>query len=114
MIRLVKQIKQNLFDGYDNDCLDKTFVVGGKEIRLLDIYNNPLWKLKDRISINDFNTVVASENLKSDNIVIDSYKTSKGLSTYYLFNNTLLYIFSFVEWQPTRFILNIESIWEIE
>jgi len=89
-------------------------VGGGKEIRLLDIYNNPLWKLKDRISINDFNTVVASENLKSDNIVIDSYKTSKGLSTYYLFNNTLLYIFSFVEWQPTRFILNIESIWEIE
>ena len=114
MIRLVKQIKQNQFDGYDNDSWDKTFVVGGKEIRLLDIYNNPLWKLKDRISINDFNTVVASENLKSDNIVIDSYKTSKGLSTYYLFNNTLLYIFSFVEWQPTRFILNIESIWEIE
>ena len=36
MIRLVKQIKQNLFDGYDNDCWDKTFVVCGKEIRLLD------------------------------------------------------------------------------
>lgn len=114
MIKLVQQIKQNLFDGYDNDCWDKTFVVGGKEIRLLDIYNNPLWKLKDRISINDFNTVITSENLKSDNILIDSYKTSEGLSTYYLFNNTLLYIFSFVEWQPTRFILNIESIWEIE
>jgi len=51
MIKLVQQIKQNLFDGYDNDCWDKTFVVGGKEIRLLDICNNPLWKLKDRISI---------------------------------------------------------------
>jgi len=24
MIKLVKQIKQNLFDGYDNDCWDKT------------------------------------------------------------------------------------------
>ena len=35
MIKLVQQIKQNLFDGYDNDCWDKTFVVGGKEIRLL-------------------------------------------------------------------------------
>ena len=112
MVKIVQKINQELFMGYDNDCWEDVFTVNDMKIRLFDIYNNPLRNLKSKISIDDFNAIVQSERLKLDSLISDSYRTSEGLNTYFLLDKNDIYIFSFGELQPTRVVLNVESLWQ--
>ena len=112
MVKIVQKINQELFMGYDNDCWEEVFTVNDMKIRLFDIYNNPLRNLKSKISIDDFNAIVQSERLKLDSLISDSYRTSEGLNTYFLLDKNDIYIFSFGELQPTRVVLNVESLWQ--
>ena len=113
MLRIVQKINRELFIGYDNDRWEEVFIVNDIKVRLFDIYNNPLRNLKSKISIEDFNAIVQAERLKLDSLICDSYRTSEGLNTYFLLDKNNVYIFSFGELQPTRVVLNIESLWEI-
>jgi hypothetical protein len=113
MLRIVQKINRELFIGYDNDCWEEVFIVNDIKVRLFDIYNNPLRNLKSKISIKDFNAIVQAERLKLDSLICDSYRTSEGLNTYFLLDKNDIYIFSFGELQPTRVVLNIESLWKI-
>ena len=112
MVKIVQKINQELFMGYDNDCWEDVFTVNDMKIRLFDIYNDPLRNLKSKISIDDFNSIVQSERLKLDSLISDSYRTSEGLNTYFLLDKNDIYIFSFGELQPTRVVLNVESLWQ--
>lgn len=112
MVKIVQKINQELFMGYDNDCWEDVFTVNDMKIRLFDIYNDPLRNLKSKISIDDFNAIVQSERLKLDSLISDSYRTSEGLNTYFLLDKNDIYIFSFGELQPTRVVLNVESLWQ--
>ena len=113
MVKIKQKINQELFIGYENDCWEKVFTVNDLKIRLFDIINTPLRNLKSKISEEDFNVIVQAEKLKLDSRFCDSYRTSEGLNTYFLLDKNNVYIFSFGELQPTRVVLNIESLWEI-
>lgn len=113
MIKVVEQLNLKLFDGSEQECLEQIFNVNGKDIKLINIYNNSLRYLRQEIDIADFDLIVQKEELKLGGNICDIYTTHRGLEAYFWLDHDNIYIFSFGEYQPSRFMLTIESIWEI-
>lgn len=113
MIQVIERINQKIFDGSEQDCSKQIFNVYGKEIRLSNFYNTPFRQLKKEIGAADFDYIIQRENLKLEASICDIYKTSDDLEVYFFLYKHYIYIFSFGEYQPSRFILKIESLWKI-
>lgn len=113
MIQIVEHPNQILFEGSEQDCSKQTFNVYGEEVRLSNFYNTPLRYLENKIGTADFKCITQRENLKLEGNIYDIYKTPDGLEAYFFLTEHFIYIFSFGEYQPARFILKIESLWKI-
>ncbi len=111
MIKKNKITRQKLFDGDEQECLKEIFEIENQKIKLIDFYNSPLRDLKKEIDDESFDTIVRESEFKVKNSFIEKYVSEEGLEILYLKNNDLIFLFSYGEYQPGRYILYLESIW---
>jgi len=111
MIKRIETDKQKLFDGDEHECLQQVFEIEDQKIKLIDFYNNPLRALKEEIDSESFETIVKQNNFEINSGFIEKYTSEKGLEIHYLIINDMIYLFSYGEYQPARYILSLEGIW---
>lgn len=97
-----------LFDGLENELFDKDFLleIENKKVVFIadDLTPNKLANLTDRkLFINEL-------DLTFNNIIIH---TKDRLQVYYLKEQELLIVFSLGEYQPARYMLFLEGVWEL-
>jgi hypothetical protein len=117
--------KEKVYDGQENQELYATvFNVKNNVFTLPAILINTIEHLKDQISNEDFLKIVKESKFQTDKNsdfkkhfkdfdFEEYYQSQEGLSVYYVIKDNLLYLFSFGEYQPTRYMLFIESVWEL-
>lgn len=114
--------KKILYDGFETEELYlKTFEEYNIIFKIADFINNPIGKLKSIISNENFAKI---EELYSSNSEFLKYfkdfkfnnipmVSEENLSIYYLIEKKIIYLFSFGEKQPGRYMLFLEGVWEI-
>lgn len=113
MIRKNEISRQKLFDGDEEKALKEIFEIENKKIKLIDFYNSPLRELKKEITEENFNLIIKESQLVLKNSFIETYISEEGLEVNYLKVNDVIYVFSFGEYQPARYMIFLEGIWEI-
>ncbi|WP_415327930.1 hypothetical protein [Chryseobacterium sp. MMS23-Vi53] len=73
-------------------------------------YNNPLRELKKEIDAENFNLIIKENKFNLINNFIEKYTSENGLEIYYLKKNDFIFLFSYGEYQPGRYILFLEAI----
>lgn len=106
--------KQELFDGEKEEALQKVFDIDYKETSITDFYNNPLRALKKEIDDESFDKVIEESKFTLINSYNETYVSEEGLEVYYLVRNELIYLFSYGEYQPGRYMLFLEGLWYYE
>ena len=114
--------KKILYDGLETEELYKTtFQVNNIIFKISDFKDNSMDKLKNIISNDDFRQIAELYNSNSeflkyfkdykfDKIIL---KSEENLLIYYLSRQDKIYLFSFGEKQPGRYMLFLESIWTL-
>ncbi len=117
------ETKKTLYDGLETQELyDNTFNVNDHTFKLSAILDNKIVRLKELIPREDFSEIVkglkfqTNENsdFKKDFKDFDFgefYKSDDGLAVYFTIKSDQLYIFSFGEKQPARYILCLEAVY---
>lgn len=111
MIKKNEITRQKLFDGDETNCLKEIFEIENQKIKLIDFYNNPLRDLKKEIDDESFDTIVRENEFTERKSFIEKYVSEEGLEIHYLKKNDVIYLFSYGEYQPGRYMLFLEGIW---
>lgn len=106
-----RQTKQKLFDGDEGECLQKVFNADDQKITVTDFYNSPLRALKKEIDAESFDKVIEESKFNLINSHHEIYTSEEGLEVHYLIRNKLIYLFSYGEYQPGRYMLFLEGFW---
>lgn len=109
-----RQTKQKLFDGDEGECLQKVFQIDDHKITLADFYNSPLRALKNEIDAESFDKVIEESKFNLNNSYNEIYKSEEGLEIHYLIKNEMIYLLSYGEYQPGRYMLFLEGLWYYE
>ncbi len=109
-----RQTKQKLFDGDEGECLQKVFQVDDQKVSLTDFYNNPLRALKKEIDAESFDKVIEESKFNRINNYNEIYTSEERLEVHYLIKNEMIYLFSYGEYQPGRYMLFLEGVWYYE
>ena len=111
MIRKNEITRQKLFDGDEQECLKEIFEIENQKIKLIDFYNSSLRDLKKEIDGEGFHTIVRESEFDVRNGFIEKYVSEEGLEIHYFKKNDIIYLFSYGEFQPERYILFFEGIY---
>lgn len=103
--------RQKLFDGLEEKCLQEVFEIKNLKIKLTDFYNSPLTALKKETNNTNFDTLIKESKFNLINSFTEKYISEDGLEIHYLKNNDMIFLFSYGEYQPGRYMLFLESIW---
>lgn len=131
--------RSKLYDGTEEQELYYTaFMVNNHKFTLSEIVRNNFKDLKDTLSVEDILRTAATFNVRAnpdglkpfkdysfrgfDAAEYDSflntnpslYQSEENLSLYYIIKDNHLYIFSWGEKQPARYMLFVESVWDLK
>jgi len=114
--------RELVYDGVEKNLyhLEKEILlINGEKIRISIAENEnvkELNELKNRIDDFDFNLIIAECNLKASSL-LGIFKNQNNLKSYYNIvepkTKKYLIILSYGEFQPARYKLYIEGVWEI-
>ncbi|MGH1517943.1 hypothetical protein [Chryseobacterium sp. JK1] len=110
MVKKIEISRQKLFDG-EEECLPTIFEIENQRISLAEFYNNPLRNLKKEIDGESFESMVEGSKFSLSNRFIEKYTSENGLEVYYFKSDDMIYLFSYGEYQPGRYLLFLEGIW---
>lgn len=118
-INQYKILKQKLFDGDERVLQESSFVLrpaANKEItvQVSDFENNKFEDLPSVIGSETFQELLAEGDFKGGSGFILVYKGSDDLRLRYCIKENFLFVFAYGEFQPARYKLYIEGIWEIK
>ena len=111
-----------LFDGLETEELyQRDFEVHGIKFKIPDLMENSIEKLKKSISTEEFGQIEEAYSSNSEFLkYFKDYKFDKlplksaeNLSIYYLLRDSKIYLFSFGEKQPGRYMLFLEGVLEL-
>ncbi|WP_346985767.1 hypothetical protein [Chryseobacterium sp. POE27] len=111
MLKKIEITRQKLFDGDEEKCLQEVFEIENHKIKLIDFYNKPLRDLKKEIDEESFDIIIKEDKFNVNTGFIEKYTSEEGLEIHYLKNNDSIYLFSYGEYQPARYMLFLEGIW---
>lgn len=111
MIKKNEITRQKLFDGDEEQCLKEIFEIENQKIKLIDFYNSPLRDLKKETDDESVETIIRESEVTVKNIFIENYVSEEGLEIHYLKKNDVIYLFSYGEFQPGRYMLFLEGIY---
>jgi len=111
----IKKVK--IFDGIEDELQNFHYEIFINQNRfsfdIEDFYSHPLKELKNILFTDDFEKIVSDGNYKMINKLIATYKSDDNLSVKYVKRGNHIFIFSFGEYQPTRYIAFLDSVWNI-
>lgn len=115
MIKRYEIAKSLLFDNTDDTLYTRTFNIElpHGSISFDDFANNNFEKLADVIGTDDFKSIVATAGFKTDGGFLNLYQGSDRLRLYYAKNDNIIFVFAFGEFQPTRYKVYLEGVWEM-
>ncbi|WP_434778579.1 hypothetical protein [Neisseria sp. Ec49-e6-T10] len=90
---------------YNIDC--EGIVIG-----ISDFYENNLRYLEEKIGENEFAELISHESFVKETVLFDVYKSQQGLEVYFCIKDGYIILLSYGEFQPNRYMLFLESIWE--
>ncbi|ASK30613.1 hypothetical protein CEY12_11040 [Chryseobacterium sp. T16E-39] len=105
--------KEKLFDGQDSDMLKFSFPLNDKGMKVSSFLNNSLRNLvSDKgTAQEDFEKLIQVEDFEKKGSLIQNYYSKENLEIYYFIDNGQVYLFSFGEFQPARYMIYIEGAW---
>ncbi|MFC0516975.1 hypothetical protein ACFFGT_22390 [Mucilaginibacter angelicae] len=111
MITKYEITKSLLFDGDEAEAVHKSFSLPAGSIKFNDFANNNFEDLRKVITTDDFETIVKTGGFNAD--FLNLYKGSERLRLYYTKKGNTIAVFAYGEFQPTRYKLYLEGIWEL-
>ena len=113
MIKRSEITKSLLFDNTDGTLYSKTFALPRGQVKFNDFANNNFEKLADVIGTDDFKSIVTTAGFKTDGGFLNLYQGSDRLRLYYAKKDNIIFVFAFGEFQPTRYKVYLEGVWEV-
>ncbi|PQA90906.1 hypothetical protein B0A69_19425 [Chryseobacterium shigense] len=110
MIENIEMIRRKLFDGDEEKAVRHVFAIENQTFKLIDFYNNPLRGLKKEIGERSFNIIMKESTFSLVNSFVEKYLSEDGLEIHYVKKNEAIYLFSYGEYQPGRYLLYLEGI----
>ncbi|PWK77610.1 hypothetical protein LX99_02487 [Mucilaginibacter oryzae] len=116
MIKRYEIAKSLLFDNTDDTLFNKTFDIKlpHGSISFDDFANNNFEGLADVIGADNFNSIVKTAGFKTDGGFLNLYQGSDGLRLYYAKKGHHIFVFAFGEFQPQRYKVYLEGVWELQ
>ncbi|MEO3404375.1 hypothetical protein AAFN85_10755 [Mucilaginibacter sp. CAU 1740] len=116
MIKKYEIAKALLFDNTDDTLYNSTFNIKlpHGSINFDDFANNNFEKLADIIRIDDFKSIVETAGFKTDGGFLNLYQGSDRLRLYYAKKDNDIFVFAFGEFQPQRYKVYLEGVWEVK
>ena len=91
--------------------MHKSFNLPAGDIKFSDFANNNFEDLRKVITPDDFETIVKTGGFNAD--FLNLYKGSERLRLYYSKKGNTLAVLAYGEFQPTRYKLYLEGVWEL-
>lgn len=113
---------KRLFDGLEKDFLDKTFVIEVPGLGIVyfkdEEFNTyqgiDFQEIKENLNKQSFKLLLETGEFKiGSSSDLGYYKTEEHLPLEYFIKNGYLFVFTFGEKQPSRWILVLDGIWKI-
>jgi hypothetical protein len=114
MIKKHEIARSLLFDNTDDTLFTKTFGLPQGQVKFDDFANNNFEKLADIIGTHDFKSIVETAGFKTDGGFLNLYQGSDKLRLYYAKKDNNIFVFAFGEFQPMRYKVYLEGVWEVE
>lgn len=109
MMENIEMIRRKLFDGDEEKALKHVFAIENQTFKLMDFYHHPLRELKKEIGERSFNTMMKESTFSLVNSLVEKYLSEEGLEIHYVKKNEAIYLFSYGEYQPGRYLLFLEG-----
>lgn len=113
MITKYEITKSLLFDGDEAEAVHKSFNLPAGDIKFSDFANNNFEDLRKVITPDDFKTIVKTGGFNTDGGFLNLHQSSERLRLYYAKKGDTIAVFSYGEFQPTRYKLYLEGVWEL-
>jgi hypothetical protein len=114
MITRYAMAKSLVFDGAEREILSKVLDLGqAATVKFNDFANNNFEDLQQVINNDDFESIVKTGGFVPDGGFLKLYKNSDGLRLYYYKKNNTIIVLAYGEFQPGRYKLYMEGVWEI-
>ena len=119
MITKYKKDRSLIFDGPETAILEKSFdldagPLDGQAIKLHDFAANNFEDLKEVIGNENFEFILETGAFAPDEGFLNHYKSENRLKLYYIKKGNSIAVFSYGEFQPTRYQLYLEGIWIVD
>jgi hypothetical protein len=114
MIEKFKILRQKLFDGDEQNALNRVFETGNRKISWTGLYSHPLKNLKNETGAETFEAIIRESGFHLQETVVEQYRSQEGLEISYLKDRETIYLFSQGEYQPGRYLLYLESVWHLQ
>jgi hypothetical protein len=108
--------KEKLFDGFESDIIQQTFEIVSTNkkvnIKISDFIDNSLENLFNYINESDLNQIVSDLKLNKVDFFIPKYKSVDNLDVYFCIKEDAIFLFSYGEIQPMRYVMFLEGIYQ--
>ncbi|MDN3583713.1 hypothetical protein [Mucilaginibacter flavus] len=116
MVSKYEKIKSLLFDGDEQEAVNKSFSLNTSTnidglIGFKDFANHNFEDLRAVIGDDDFKTIVKNAGFNTDGGFLNLYQGSDRLRLYYYKKGNIVVVFAYGEFQPMRYKLYVEGIW---
>ncbi len=109
--------KQKLFDGVENILYNETFMIDYNQkeysLKVADFENNSFEQLVKITDSKTIDTIVNEGQFIKKEGLLTIYTGTDDLRLYYFKKDNLLFILAFGEFQPTRYKLYLEGVWNM-
>ena len=106
-----------LYDGFEPDDYQQEFHLADEyaniNFTLSEIINQPFKNLRNVLDSENYDHLAALQQLKNPNTEWETFVGSNDLSLYYFVRGDKLILVSFGEFQPARYMVYLESVWQI-
>lgn len=116
--------KLHVFDGIEPDDYYQEIPLSDEypqlSFTLAEIVNQPFLSLQNALDPESFQKIASLQKIKNPNTEWQGYVGSEDLSLYYFIRDEsesdaqILVLISFGEFQPARYKVHLEGIWQIE
>ena len=107
-----------LYDGFEPDNYQQEFQLseefGSLRFTLTEILDQPFKNLGKILDSETFKQFAAAQKLKNQNTEWETFVGNGDLSLYYFIRGNKLILVSFGEFQPMRYMIYLESVWQIK
>lgn len=109
--------KLHIYDGFEPDDYSQqiSLLENNSDIKFTfsEVVNQPFKNLKEILNSESFQQLAELQKIKNPNTEWEHFVGSEDLSLYYFIREDKLILVSFGEFQPARYKVHLEGIWQI-